>query len=58
MLRLSWKNTDCEYFFINTYQQNEKKQKTKNVVLILSTNTYTPVTSRQRARSGDDFSTI
>lgn len=54
---LSWKNTDCEYFFTNMYQQNEKKKK-KNIVLILSTNTYTPVTSRQRARSGDDFSTI
>lgn len=47
---LSWKNTDCE--------QNEKKKQTKNIVLILSTNTYTPVTSRQRARSGDDVSTI
>ena len=26
---LSWKNTDCEYFFTNMHQQNEKKKKKK-----------------------------
>ena len=26
---LSWKNTDCEYFFTNMYQQNEKKKNKK-----------------------------
>lgn len=54
---LSWKNTDCEYFFYK-YVPARRKKKTKKIVLILSTNTYTPLTSRQRARSGDDFSTI
>ena len=55
---LSWKKYRLWVFFYKYVPAKREKKKQKNIVLILSTNTYTPVTSRQRARSGDDFSTI